>query len=69
MFQVHLFWLCPSMECFEWFFDILHELEMEKRGLIDIHIYLTRGWKKGKITDLLCVFNHSFISEVIHSIL
>ena len=47
--QVHLFWLCPDMECFEWFFELLEQIESSNQNRhIEIHIYLTRGWKRGE---------------------
>ena len=55
--KVHLFWLCPNMECFEWFFDLLSEIETKKNGkLIETHIYLTRGWKRGNTASVQIFF-------------
>ena len=54
--KVYFFWLCPNLECFEWFFDILSEIETGKPDLVDINVYLTRGWKLGKTTFFLSIY-------------
>ena len=39
------------MECFEWFFELLEQIESSNQNRhIEIHIYLTRGWKRGEST-------------------
>jgi hypothetical protein len=47
--KVYFFWICPSIDTFEWFGQLLQQLEIEmrnanKQDLLEYKIYLTRGW-------------------------
>jgi NADPH oxidase len=52
--KVHFFWICSTIDSFEWFGVLLQELEAKisrgagenenARSFLDINIYLTRGW-------------------------
>jgi hypothetical protein len=47
--KVYFFWICPSIDTFEWFGQLLQQLEIEMRNankedLLEYKIYLTRGW-------------------------
>lgn len=47
--KVYFFWICPEINAFEWFGDMLSHLEAQldnisRSHLIEYHIYLTRGW-------------------------
>lgn len=47
--KVYFFWICSSIDSFEWFGELLHSLEEKMRNkemqdLLEYKIYLTRGW-------------------------
>lgn len=48
--KVHFFWICPSIDTFEWFGILLKNLEQEinsldnKRDFLEYKIHLTKGW-------------------------
>ena len=47
--KVHFVWICPEMKAFEWFTDLLRQVEIQlesigERSLLSIQIYLSRGW-------------------------
>ena len=47
--RVYFYWLCPEPTAFEWFADLLKELELKmaeagKANFFSCNIYLTRGW-------------------------
>lgn len=47
--KVYFIWICPDMYAFEWFTDWLKQVEkqldeMNERNLLNIGIYLSRGW-------------------------
>lgn len=53
--KVHFMWLCGDQYSFEWFTELLSELEADDgEGLFDIHIYFTgaRGDMAGDTLDL-----------------
>jgi hypothetical protein len=54
---VYLYWVCPDMHAFEWFQELLQNLETQMcdRGepsFIHHHIYLTRGWDNDQVMFL-----------------
>ena len=47
--RVYFYWLCPEPTAFEWFADLLKELELKmaeagRANFFSCNIYLTRGW-------------------------
>jgi NADPH oxidase len=48
--KVYFFWICPSVDTFEWFGEMLKNLENELSirqdlvNLLEYKIYVTRGW-------------------------
>lgn len=47
--KVYFFWICPSLDTFEWFGEMLKNLENELdssqyNDLLEYKIYLTKGW-------------------------
>lgn len=46
--KVYFYWLCPSMHSFEWFRDLLINIERQLSGsdFLDVQVYLTRGWRE-----------------------
>lgn len=62
--KVHFFWICGSTSAFEWFRDLLIDLELKIRNsgwsdFLSYHIYLTRGWDNRMVNT--CSFNNPFI--------
>ncbi|CAH1800225.1 unnamed protein product [Owenia fusiformis] len=56
--KVHFFWICPDTNAFEWFSDLLHQLETQmaeqgKRDFLDANIYLTRGWDQNQAKNIM----------------
>lgn len=52
--KVYFYWICPEPNSFEWFADLMLNLErqMSERGIsdfLDTHIYLSRGWKDNQV--------------------
>ena len=45
--KVYFFWVCPQMEAFEWFHDMLEDLEdLDFSKNITSHVFLTKGWNR-----------------------
>lgn len=59
--KVHLFWVCPDTNAFEWFKELLLNLEREMRqknspDFLKYNIYLTRGWDANQVWIFVEVF-------------
>ncbi len=49
--RIYFYWICPDTNAFEWFADLLKEMERQmiqadRREFADFNIYLTRGWDR-----------------------
>ena len=61
--KVYFFWICPNVEAFEWFGNLLKSMEhqlrdVRKEAFLDYNIYLTRGWDTKMASKIIClVFN------------
>lgn len=47
--KIYFFWICSSIDTFEWFGHLLNDLEQKmkrktERNLLEYKLYLTRGW-------------------------
>lgn len=47
--KIYFFWICASIDTFEWFGHLLYDLEHKmkrktEKSLLEYKIYLTRGW-------------------------
>ena len=47
--RLYFYWICPDTNAFEWFADLLKEMELQmaeaaKADFLNYNIYLTRGW-------------------------
>jgi len=58
--KVYFIWICPDMYAFEWFTELIKNLEkqlaqLNEKDLVDIGIYLSRGWdlKLAKVIGFL----------------
>lgn len=60
---VHFYFITPDIKSFEWFRDLLHDLEQQGRGvsqyggrkqdLLTFHIFLTRGWDAKRVKSIM----------------
>ncbi|XP_071955095.1 NADPH oxidase 2-like [Antedon mediterranea] len=55
--KVYFFWVCPDTNAFEWFSELLEELETELADLgrtdfLNYNIYLTRGWSSRQAKNI-----------------
>ena len=60
--KIYFFWVCPSLDTFEWFGVLLQELEIEMRNknkedFLEYKLYLTRGWSLREAKQI--AINHS----------
>ena len=60
--KVYFYWICPSMESFEWFKDLIQSVDqdMNECGLgdsIEYNLHLTRGWTTLDIQDIVRKLN------------
>lgn len=56
--KVHLYWVCPDTSAFEWFKELLLNLEREMRqkncpDFLKYNIYLTRGWDANQARTIM----------------
>ncbi|CAD5117411.1 DgyrCDS6183 [Dimorphilus gyrociliatus] len=56
--KVHFFWICGSTASFEWFRELLSDLELKIRNsgspdFLSYHVYLTRGWDNRMARDIV----------------
>jgi predicted ferric reductase len=41
--KVYFFWICPSHKNFEWFVDVLKEVEkLDRDKILEIHVFVTQ---------------------------
>lgn len=60
--KIYFFWICPTIDTFEWFGKLLQDLESQmisknREGLLEYKLYLTRGWDLREARQI--AFNHS----------
>ena len=59
MKKIHFFWICPSIDTFEWFGELLQTLELEMKNknradlVLEYKIYLTRGWSLKEAKEIV----------------
>jgi len=56
--KVYFFWICPDTNAFEWFQDLLKQMEHQlaeagRADFLDYNIYLTRGWDTNQVKQFL----------------
>ncbi len=61
--KVYLFWICPDTNAFEWFTDLLKQLEHQmaeagRADFVEYNIYLTRGWDSNIVSTTELGFIH-----------
>ena len=52
--KLYFYWICPDTNAFEWFADLLKEMELQmaeagKSDFLSYNIYLTRGWDANQV--------------------
>jgi NADPH oxidase len=60
--KVFFFWVCPSIDTFEWFGVLLQDLEKEMiekadHSLLEYKLYVTRGWSSAEAKQI--AINHN----------
>ncbi|XP_033102210.1 cytochrome b-245 heavy chain-like [Anneissia japonica] len=55
--KVYFFWVCPDTNAFEWFSELLENLETEmadqgRSDFLNYNIYLTRGWSSKQAKNI-----------------
>ncbi|KAL3119527.1 hypothetical protein niasHT_010113 [Heterodera trifolii] len=52
---VYFLWVCPAHKNFEWFVDVLKEVERHNQdGILEIHIFVTQMFNKLIFEQLYC---------------
>ncbi|KAL3079297.1 hypothetical protein niasHS_012306 [Heterodera schachtii] len=53
---VYFLWICPAHKNFEWFVDVLKEVERHNQdGILEIHIFVTQMFNKLIFEQLYCI--------------
>lgn len=58
-FKVYFLWICPSHKHFEWFIDVLRDVEKKDvTNVLEIHIFITQFFHKFDLrtTMLVCIY-------------
>ena len=70
--QIYFLWICQKQKSFEWFVDVLREVEdADKRGVIDVHVFVTQFFHKFDLrtTMLVCLCKIMFDEKyIIHNV-
>lgn len=54
--KIYFIWVCPSHRSFEWFIDVLREVEAKDvTNLLEIHIYITQFFHKFDLRTTMLV--------------
>ena len=63
--QVYFLWICPSHRHFEWFIDVLREVERKDvTNVLEMHIFITQFFHKFDLrTTMLVSLNLSKIKN------
>lgn len=61
-FQVYFLWICPSHKHFEWFIDVLRDVERKDvTNVLEIHIFITQFFHKFDLrTTMLYICENHF---------
>lgn len=55
-FQVYFLWICPSHKHFEWFIDVLRDVERKDvTNVLEIHIFITQFFHKFDLRTTMLV--------------
>lgn len=56
--QVYFLWICPSHRHFEWFIDVLRDVEKKDvTNVLEIHIFITQFFHKFDLRTTMLVRN------------
>ena len=54
--KVYFLWICPSHRYFEWFIDVLREVEeKDKTNVLEMHIFITQFFHKFDLRTTMLV--------------
>lgn len=54
--KVYFIWICPSHRNFEWFIDVLHDIEQKDvTNLLEMHIFITQFFHKFDLRTTMLV--------------
>ena len=70
--KVYFFWICPDFGAFEWFQEMLAQVENDLLGIgktdfLEYHIYLSRGWDANQVSGLSAIYfynSHYFGTKI-----
>lgn len=64
LFQVYFLWICPSHKHFEWFIDVLRDVEKKDvTNVLEIHIFITQFFHKFDLRTTMLV---SLIANILN---
>lgn len=56
IFKVYFLWICPSHKHFEWFIDVLRDVEKKDvTNVLEIHIFITQFFHKFDLRTTMLV--------------
>ena len=59
--KVYFLWICPSHRYFEWFIDVLREVEeKDKTNVLEMHIFITQFFHKFDLRTTMLVSSAYF---------
>ena len=68
--QVYFLWICPSHRSFEWFVDVLRDVERKDiTNVLEMHIFITQFFHKFDLRTTMLVNADSTYFSAIFSIL
>lgn len=54
--QVYFLWICPTHKSFEWFIDVLREVEdLDTKRVLDVHVFVTQYFHKFDLRTTMLV--------------
>lgn len=60
--QVYFLWICPSHKHFEWFIDVLRDVERKDvTNVLEIHIFITQFFHKFDLRTTMLVRTFAYL--------
>ena len=67
--KVYFLWICPSHRYFEWFIDVLREVEeKDKTNVLEMHIFITQFFHKFDLRTTMLVSSTYFKFTILYVI-
>ena len=61
--KVYFLWICPSHRYFEWFIDVLREVEeKDKTNVLEMHIFITQFFHKFDLRTTMLVRSNALFA-------